>query len=215
MTDESVMKVKNMPVKKSPKTNQLLQAATEVFHEHGFHRAKVSDITEAAGVAQGTFYLYFSTKEEIFLELLRRFATDLQEAVVDFSWTDMGSIDDFTKESQHLLVSIFTVCADQQKAAALFFVAAPAVSEEAAAIRTQFLIDAEQITAGYLVDGMKMGHVRPLNLEVVSRAIVGYILHTLTRTVIGEGRGNGLDELAAELLNFEFYGTLATREGAP
>lgn len=199
----------------SPKTKQLLEAATDVFHEHGFHRAKVSDITEAAGVAQGTFYLYFSSKDEIFLEVLQRFASDLQEAVLDFSWADMQSVDEATKESQRLLVSIFTVCADQRKAGALFFGVAPAVSEEARALRERFLSEAEEITVGYLTDGMKVGHVRPVDLEIVSRAIVGYIVHTLTRTIIGDGRNDRFDELAAELLNFEFYGTLATREGAP
>jgi AcrR family transcriptional regulator len=199
----------------SPKTEQLLRAATDVFYEHGFHRAKVSDITEAANVAQGTFYLYFSSKDEIFLELLQRFAADLQEAVLDFSWIDIQSVDEATRDSQRLLVSIFSVCADQRKAAALFFGAAPAVSEEAGAILEQFLADAEVITAGYLTDGMKAGHVRPLDLEVVSRAIVGYIVHTLTRTIIRDGQNDDFEKLAAELLTFEFYGTFQKREAAP
>lgn len=199
----------------SPKTEQLLRAATDVFYEHGFHRAKVSDITEAANVAQGTFYLYFSSKDEIFLELLQRFAADLQDAVLDFSWIDIQSVDEATRESQRLLVSIFSVCADQRKAAALFFGAAPAVSEEAGAILEQFLADAEVITAGYLTDGMKVGHVRPLDLEVVSRAIVGYIVHTLTRTIIRDGQNDDFEKLAAELLTFEFYGTFQKREAAP
>jgi len=194
-----------------PKATQLLQAATEVFHEHGFHRAKVSDITAAAGVAQGTFYLYFPSKEEIFLELLRRFAADLREAAVDFSWTDQYSVDRFAKELHRLLMSIFVVCVEQRRAAALFFGAAPSVSDEAAAIRAQFLVDVEQITARYLADGIEKGHVRPLDLESVSRAIVGYVLHTVTRTIVGEGRVDRLDELATELLKFELYGVLAVR----
>jgi AcrR family transcriptional regulator len=204
-----------MTTKTGPKTGQLLKAASEVFHEHGFHRAKVSDITAAAGVAQGTFYLYFSSKEEIFLELLRRFALDLQEAVLDFSWTDMESIDELTEGLHRELVGIFTVCSNQRTAAALFFEGAAAVSEEAAAIPRQFLDEAEKIVVGYLTDGLEMGHLRPLDLEIVARAIVGYVLHTLTQTIVREGRTDDLDELAGELLKFELYGILATREVSP
>ncbi len=49
---------------------RLLEAAEEVFTERGYHDASIVKITEAAGVAQGTFYLYFGSKQEIFSELV-------------------------------------------------------------------------------------------------------------------------------------------------
>jgi AcrR family transcriptional regulator len=49
---------------------RLLEAAEEVFARHGYHSASIVKITEAAGVAQGTFYLYFRTKAEIFEKLV-------------------------------------------------------------------------------------------------------------------------------------------------
>jgi AcrR family transcriptional regulator len=50
---------------------RLLEAAEGCFAELGYHAASVVKITEAAGVAQGTFYLYFASKKEIFDELVR------------------------------------------------------------------------------------------------------------------------------------------------
>lgn len=50
---------------------KLLDAAEKEFGEKGFHSASVSHITQRAGVGQGTFYLYFRSKEEIFLTLVR------------------------------------------------------------------------------------------------------------------------------------------------
>ncbi len=197
------------------KADLLLRAATDVFYEHGFHGAKVSDITAAAGVAQGTFYLYFPSKDRIFEELLLRFAADLQEAVLAFSWSDVGDLDELTAELHRVLVSIFTVCAEQRKAAALFFESAPAVGGQAAMIPKQFVRAAEEIVVGYLTDGMKMGHVRPLDVRVVARAIAGYVLHTVAWTIIEEGRQDRLDELAEELLEFELYGILARAKGSP
>ena len=49
---------------------RLLAAAEEVFADVGFHEASIVKITEAAGVAQGTFYLYFEGKKQIFDELV-------------------------------------------------------------------------------------------------------------------------------------------------
>jgi AcrR family transcriptional regulator len=48
----------------------LLEAAEAVFAEEGFYNASMVKITGRAGVAQGTFYLYFSSKQQIFEELV-------------------------------------------------------------------------------------------------------------------------------------------------
>ncbi|WP_082601029.1 TetR/AcrR family transcriptional regulator [Agromyces sp. Root81] len=49
---------------------RLLEAAEHVFAANGYHEASVSRITDRAGVGQGTFYLYFDTKLDIFNELV-------------------------------------------------------------------------------------------------------------------------------------------------
>jgi AcrR family transcriptional regulator len=49
---------------------RLLDAAEKCFSELGYHDASIVKITEAAGVAQGTFYLYFASKQDIFEELV-------------------------------------------------------------------------------------------------------------------------------------------------
>jgi AcrR family transcriptional regulator len=55
----------------------LLEAARKVFAEKGIPAATVSDVTEAAGVAKGTFYLYFESKEALLGALKERFVDDL------------------------------------------------------------------------------------------------------------------------------------------
>jgi len=50
---------------------RLLLASEQVFGDLGYHEASIVKITEAAGVGQGTFYLYFASKKEIFDELVR------------------------------------------------------------------------------------------------------------------------------------------------
>ena len=50
---------------------RLLDAAERVFGELGFHDASIVKVADAAGVAAGTFYLYFDSKKAIFDELVR------------------------------------------------------------------------------------------------------------------------------------------------
>ena len=58
---------------------RVLEAASEVFAERGFHGATVEDICERAGFTRGAFYSNFSSKDDLVLELTRQHA----EALVD------------------------------------------------------------------------------------------------------------------------------------
>jgi TetR/AcrR family transcriptional regulator, fatty acid metabolism regulator protein len=51
------------------KRERILSSAMRVFAEKGFFGAKVSDIAEAAGVADGTIYLYFKSKDDLLISL--------------------------------------------------------------------------------------------------------------------------------------------------
>ncbi len=61
--------------------SRLLVAAEEVFGEGGFDQASIAEITRRAGVAQGTFYLYFPSKTTIFSELVRQFGRDVRRRI--------------------------------------------------------------------------------------------------------------------------------------
>lgn len=55
---------------KNERRQQILANARDVFAKRGYHAAKIDDIVAAAGVARGTFYLYFEDKRTIFEEII-------------------------------------------------------------------------------------------------------------------------------------------------
>src|SRR5256885_15696648 len=55
--------------KENDKRARILDAAIRVFAERGFHSATVAEIARAAGVADGTIYLYFKGKDDLLLRL--------------------------------------------------------------------------------------------------------------------------------------------------
>lgn len=59
------------------RTAEILQAASRVFAERGFEPATMAEIARVAGVAKGTIYLYYPSKQDIYLATLRASAVDL------------------------------------------------------------------------------------------------------------------------------------------
>src|SRR5207244_13245052 len=62
------------------KRGTILRAATRVFARNGYFNSKVADIAREAGVADGTVYLYFKSKEEILHSIFNR---GMEEAIAD------------------------------------------------------------------------------------------------------------------------------------
>src|SRR5947199_2651147 len=59
-----------------PMREAILRAATDVFADRGFFNAQVADIARAAGVAAGTVYLYFRSKDDLLISIFERSMRD-------------------------------------------------------------------------------------------------------------------------------------------
>lgn len=56
-------------IRKDEKRKLIFETAVKIFAERGYHHTSVKDITEAAQISVGTFYLYFKNKEDLFEKL--------------------------------------------------------------------------------------------------------------------------------------------------
>ena len=52
--------------------DKIVDAAMQIFGKKGFYDTKMLDIAEKAGVSKGTIYLYFSSKDELYIETHER-----------------------------------------------------------------------------------------------------------------------------------------------
>ena len=87
MNDTPVTGVAGRPLSsRGAKTRRrLLEAAESVFADLGYHNASIVKITEAAGAGQGTFYLYFASKKEVFDELVLDLNHRVRQAMTEAS----------------------------------------------------------------------------------------------------------------------------------
>lgn len=78
----------NVPVDKMPRTERgrrtqraILDAAAAEFGEKGFHEGSISGITRRAGVALGSFYTYFDSKDAVFRALVADMSAQVRDHV--------------------------------------------------------------------------------------------------------------------------------------
>ncbi|MGO8685159.1 MAG: TetR/AcrR family transcriptional regulator [Thermoleophilia bacterium] len=68
-------------VDREARRSEIVSAAAAVFAQRGLAATTVSDIVRSAGVAQGTFYLYFQSKDEAVLAVAERFGDVMIESI--------------------------------------------------------------------------------------------------------------------------------------
>jgi AcrR family transcriptional regulator len=88
MTTQRGISATMTPAAKTPRTERgrktlrlLLDAAASEFGEKGFHESSVVSITQRAGVALGSFYTYFDSKDSLFRALVQDMSTQVRNTV--------------------------------------------------------------------------------------------------------------------------------------
>jgi len=144
---------------------RLLAAAEEIFADLGYHEASIVKITEAAGVAQGTFYLYFASKQEIFEELVRDLNRRVRHAMAD------GAAKGKTRVDAEVLgfEAFFEFTAEH---AALYRIIRQAEFVSPATLRAHYEAIAEGYVSG-LQAAMADGEVAAMDPTVLAWALMG------------------------------------------
>ncbi len=60
---------------------EIVEAALDIFAEKGYFNSRVAEIVEKVGIAKGTFYLYFNSKKDLFLEMINRYELLVEENI--------------------------------------------------------------------------------------------------------------------------------------
>ena len=60
---------------------EIVEAALDIFAKKGYFNSRVAEIVEKVGIAKGTFYLYFNSKKDLFLEMIHRYEQLVEENI--------------------------------------------------------------------------------------------------------------------------------------
>lgn len=64
---------------------QMREKATKLFEKQGLKKTSVDELAQAAGISKGAFYLFYESKEELFMEILEELEADFRRRIFDFS----------------------------------------------------------------------------------------------------------------------------------
>ena len=180
--------------------NQILDAATRVFAEKGFHRATIKDIARAAGIADGTIYTYFSSKTDVLLGILNRLneTTEREQQLVPGSEQDVRS---FFKAYLRQRMALLWPNAE------VFQAVLPELLVNAELRELYFeqvLAPTFKIAENYFLAASQQGQVRKIDVPLTVRAVAGMLLGLLTIQLLGDeviaARWEELPEVLTSLL---------------
>lgn len=187
--------------------DELMQAGMMLFSAKGYHNTKVSDIVQEAGVAQGTFYLYFDSKADLFSALLDEFIALITEAVSAVS-IDMDIVTTPVQFAARIRVAVESVLAVYRDNVAL----ARIVIREGSGLdakltdRWQQTIDRlAEIGTVVMDDGIERGLIPPQNTKIVPYCVLGMYERVAYHWLV-EDQTVDLDELAEALTRYEILG---------
>jgi len=64
---------------------QMREKGKKLFEKQGIKKTSVDELAQAAGISKGAFYLFYESKEELFMEILEGLETDFRARIFDFS----------------------------------------------------------------------------------------------------------------------------------
>lgn len=194
--------------KRERRRQELLQAALRVFAERGYHQTRITDLIEAAGVARGTFYLYFDSKHAIFHELL-----DLLLDQIRANMVGVDQREGAPPVRDQLLVSvrrIFRAFYESPDLASFVMREAVGLDEESNRKLRDFYDQLHTWLAKSLANGQKMGLVRPLDVDTTAWCILGSFRQFVQLLFEQERDSLDLDHLTEVILDYNLQGILAS-----
>jgi len=184
---------------------QLLEAARTLFAEKGYHETTVDDITRAADVAKGTFYLYFSEKREIYLEVIRSFLT-LIKHFVDLVTEQTPSPADYFDKVRSGAVGLLETVQQNRQLARLAYRESLGVDEELTALLQRFYREIAEAEVKNLELAMQLGVVRRCHPLVVAYMHIGLVERVVLEMLERPDDFPPIHEIVDELLRTGYEG---------
>jgi AcrR family transcriptional regulator len=169
-------------MEKTERRQQILASARDVFAKRGFHAAKIEDIVISAGVARGTFYLYFEDKRAIFEEIVDRFIAKLAMNVVRVDPSDKArSVADQVCENIRRIVGLLL---EDQSTTKILLNHALGVDPAFDQRLHSFYDEASKLLEESLRDGQALGVVEEGDVAMYTSMTLGALKELLYQAVI-------------------------------
>jgi AcrR family transcriptional regulator len=175
---------------------QLLEAARKVLAAKGYHGTKIVDIARAARVGVGTFYLYYPTKEALFLELVEEAVVQLK-AQLD---AVRAGVSEPVEQARTHTLTFFRFASDNRELFRIVFGHGASFHDVVRRCQDSF-IDSMRHS---LEAGMASTAFRPADAAVWAQGLIGMSLQVVSWWI--EQEGVPIEEVAHSLSDLALHG---------
>jgi AcrR family transcriptional regulator len=194
---------KSAALPKAERRQQILAAARDVFARRGYHQTTIDDIVAEAGVARGTFYLYFEDKRAVFSDLIDRFASQLTMAIVRIVTDDPSRpVADQVRENTRAIIG---TCLGDRGMTKILFTDAAGIDPAFDRKLLTFYDTVVQLLTESLKEGQALGIVAEGEPRVLAYLTIGALKELLYQAVT-----LGFSEESADVLTQQIYGFISS-----
>ena len=189
-------------VAKAERRQQILVAARDEFVKRGYHQTTIDDIVAQAGLARGTFYLYFEDKRAVFSDLIDRFASELALTIVRIVTDDPSrSVPSQVRENIRRIIG---TCLGERAMTKILFT--DAVGVDPAFDRK--VMNFYDSMVGLLTESLRDGQALGVVLEGEPR-VFAYLTLGALKELLYQAVTLGLAEESADVLTQQMYSFLS------
>lgn len=168
--EQEIQPMEEKAPKATTRRKEILQAAIEVLADRGFHRTKIRDIAQMAGVADGTIYLYFKNKDELLIQLFE----EVMERVLGLFRGEICKEDAPEKKLRTFLFMHLNLVKSDPKLARIISIVLRQSSTFVQEYDNPFFVEYLSTIRDILDEGVQAGDFRDdIDLAVISRALFG------------------------------------------
>jgi AcrR family transcriptional regulator len=180
---------------------QILDAATQVFAEKGFHRATVHDVAKAAGIASGTIYTYFDNKTGLLLGILDRL-NQTQQRAEDF---EQAAKDDFQGWVRDYIRQRYAAVAQQGYEVFQVLLSELLVDKELRRLYFQQIVKPTyELAERFFQEWQAGGAIQPVDPALATRVIAGAFLGSIILRLMDDielqAKWDELPDVVAEII---------------
>jgi AcrR family transcriptional regulator len=191
-------KSKAPPLPKTERRQQILAAARDLFAKRGYHQTTIDDIVAQAGVARGTFYLYFEDKRAVFADLIDRFSARITVAIMRIVTDDPTR--PVAEQARENIRAIIGVCLAERSMTKILFTDALGIDSAFDRKLHTFYDEVVQLLTDSLRDGQALGIVADGEPRVLAYMTIGALKELLYQAVT-----LGFAEESATVLTEQMY----------
>ena len=161
------------------KKQAIYESTLQLIKEFGFHGTPISQIAQEAGVATGTIYHYFASKEALIVELFQYTRERMQQAIFREGEQTLPYPERFATIWINLVKHYIA------NPAVLSFVEQFFSSPYVKTVYPEDRICFQDEVSVFLKQGVRDGYIKPLDINIISAAFIGTVSATAKRNING------------------------------